>query len=162
VCVCPSDCQPSFQQSSRASSLVFWLPTCENDHYATLSHSCRAAWRDAALASQGTLPDPLFVSHSAVSLPKLKDFDWRIDFKTASNQSIKMAVPTCIIDMKVEEQPLSVDAMSPSRSVTFEVTRVCHCLCVSHTLTSLQDTLETVLDGLGKIRDQLASVAGSQ
>ena len=71
-------------------------------------------------------------------------------------------MPTCIIDLKarpsahttlspmdaqVAGQPTSVNQVASDKSVTFEVT---------------QDTLETVLDGLNKIRDQLASVAGAQ
>ena len=51
------------------------------------------------------------------------------------------------MDAQVAGQPTSVNQVASDKSVTFEVT---------------QDTLETVLDGLNKIRDQLASVAGAQ
>eukprot|EP00042_Codosiga_hollandica_P017468 m.48221 g.48221 ORF g.48221 m.48221 type:complete len:199 (+) comp47688_c0_seq2:66-662(+) len=82
--------------------------------------------------------------NSQISLPKLTDFDWRIDVKTASQESVRMGVPTCLIELKVETLPERVDEMASQRSVSFEVTR---------------DTLDTVLDGLFKIRDQLALVA---
>ena len=45
--------------------------------------------------------------------------------------------------LQVQASPTLVDVMAPTRSITFEMNR---------------ETLETMLDGLGKIRDQLASI----
>ena len=36
-----------------------------------------------------------------VSLPRLVDFDWRVDVKTASDSASRMAQPTCLVQMKV-------------------------------------------------------------
>ena len=36
-----------------------------------------------------------------VSLPRLIDFDWRVDVKTSSDSVMRMAVPTCLVQMKV-------------------------------------------------------------
>lgn len=38
---------------------------------------------------------------AAVSLPKLEDLEWRVDMKMASDSVSRMAVPTCILHMKV-------------------------------------------------------------
>lgn len=37
----------------------------------------------------------------SVSLPRLKDFDWRIDIKTASESCPQLSLPTCLIQMRV-------------------------------------------------------------
>ena len=36
-----------------------------------------------------------------VSLPRLVNFDWRVDVKTSSDSAARMAQPTCIVQMKV-------------------------------------------------------------
>ena len=41
------------------------------------------------------------VSVHAVSLPRLEGFDWRVDVKTSSDCAARMAVPTCLLEMKV-------------------------------------------------------------
>mmetsp|Transcript_108569 Transcript_108569/g.315791 ORF Transcript_108569/g.315791 Transcript_108569/m.315791 type:complete len:182 (+) Transcript_108569:85-630(+) len=63
-------------------------------------------WRDASVMSRP-------------ALPKLVEVDWRVDVKTASDQVLRMNVP------------------------------------------SVLEALSTMLDGLGKIRDQLSGVAGA-
>lgn len=81
---------------------------------------------------------------STVSLPRLVDLDWRVDIKTASDSISRMAVPTCLLQMKIQEDP-SVCGDGPSVSaVTMELSK---------------ETLDTMLDGLGRIRDQLSAVA---
>ena len=42
----------------------------------------------------------IFNSHP-VSLPRLLDFDWRVDVKIASDSVEGMAAPTCLVQMKV-------------------------------------------------------------
>ncbi|XP_043938600.1 COMM domain-containing protein 9 isoform X2 [Protopterus annectens] len=44
-------------------------------------------WRTEAQANQ-------------VSLPQMIDFDWRVDVKTASDNINRMAVPSCLLQMK--------------------------------------------------------------
>ncbi|XP_062317262.1 COMM domain-containing protein 9 isoform X1 [Osmerus eperlanus] len=85
-------------------------------------------WRNEALSNQ-------------ISLPHLVELDWRVDMKTASDSVSRMAVPTCLVHMKIEDSLGDGDTLS---SVTVELSR---------------ETLDTMLDGLGRIRDQLSVVA---
>lgn len=89
-----------------------------------------AEWRRGAAAAQ-------------VCPPKLVDFDWRVDMKTASNHLSRMAVPTVLVEMKVQEPPTTLGEMPDTRDVQFELTK---------------ESLATMLDGLSKIRDQLGSI----
>ncbi|KAL7857755.1 hypothetical protein AOLI_G00178570 [Acnodon oligacanthus] len=88
-------------------------------------------WRNESLANQ-------------ISLPQLVDMEWRVDMKTASDSVSRMAVPTCILHMKIQDSP-HVSGSSCDSSVTVELSK---------------ETLDTMLDGLGRIRDQLSAVAG--
>lgn len=91
----------------------------------------RSTWRTEAQANQ-------------ISLPRLVDLDWRVDIKTSSDNISRMAVPTCLLQMKIQEDP-SLCGEKPSISaVTMELSK---------------ETLDTMLDGLGRIRDQLSAVA---
>lgn len=89
---------------------------------------------------------PQWKHHAAdnlVFLPRLVDFDWRVDIKTSSDSLSRMSVPTCLVQLQIQ------DAVSKSGSIpTTE--------CVNVELS--QQTLDTMLDGLGRIRDQLSSV----
>ena len=40
------------------------------------------------------------ICYSVVSLPRLVDFDWRVDVKTASDSS-RVAVPSCVLQLQV-------------------------------------------------------------
>ncbi|XP_051578703.1 COMM domain-containing protein 9 [Myxocyprinus asiaticus] len=88
------------------------------------------SWRNEALSSQ-------------ISLPKLVDMEWRVDMKTSSDSLSRMAVPTCLLQMKLQDSPCINGSPSESR-VTVELSR---------------ETLDTMIDGLGRIRDQLTAVA---
>ncbi|XP_071398284.1 COMM domain-containing protein 9 [Centroberyx affinis] len=78
-----------------------------------------------------------------ISLPQLKELDWRVDMVTGSDSVSRMAVPTCLVQIKTEES-CATGSESVS-SVTVELSR---------------ESLDTILDGLGRIRDQLSVVAG--
>ena len=41
------------------------------------------------------------VLHSQVSLPRLQEFDWRLDLKSASDTMHRMSVPTVLVQLKV-------------------------------------------------------------
>lgn len=135
-------------------------------------------------------------SNSQLSLPKLKEFDWRIDIKSASDTSARLSMPTAIVQMKVRRRPvipnclndnacptffLHDDALYPGPSPMPRRGLTAGLLTPSPDAVQVEnfpksktdvaqtdeiafevnrDTLDTVLDGLGKIRDQLASVAG--
>ncbi|XP_055899390.1 COMM domain-containing protein 9-like [Biomphalaria glabrata] len=90
-----------------------------------------AKWKASAIANQ-------------VSLPKLLDFDWRVDMKTSSDSVARMSVPTCMLNLEIQEQPGKIQQTAGIENVSVELSK---------------ETLDTMLDGLGKIRDQLASVA---
>lgn len=87
----------------------------------------------------------LHATNNLVFMPRLVDFDWRIDVKTSSDSLSRMAVPTSFLQLQVQEPASEVGVVPPMSSTNLELSR---------------ETLETMLDGLGKIRDQLSSVAG--
>ncbi|NXO00241.1 COMD9 protein, partial [Rhinopomastus cyanomelas] len=89
-----------------------------------------SAWRSEAQASQ-------------ISLPRLVDLDWRVDIKTSSDSINRMAVPTCLLQLKIQEDA-ALCGSSPISDVTVELSK---------------ETLDTMLEGLGRIRDQLSAVA---
>eukprot|EP00300_Choanocystis_sp_HF-7_P032736 c4381_g1_i1.p2 GENE.c4381_g1_i1~~c4381_g1_i1.p2 ORF type:complete len:173 (+),score=50.53 c4381_g1_i1:291-809(+) len=80
---------------------------------------------------------------STISLPRLVDSSWRVDVKSASQDAYRMHAATCIVELTVQEEAELAGVMMGTRRVNFELNR---------------ETLETMLDGLGKIRDQLASI----
>ncbi|NXL48159.1 COMD9 protein, partial [Podilymbus podiceps] len=81
---------------------------------------------------------------SQVSLPQLVDMDWRVDIKTSSDSISRMAVPTCLLQLKIQEN-VALCGNSPVVSpLTMELSK---------------ETLDTMLEGLGRIRDQLSAVA---
>ena len=92
---------------------------------------------------------------SGPSLPRLQGFDWRVDVRSASDSVARMAVPSVIVQMDVQKQRMGKPTeddnngeqqqqQQQNRVVTFELNR---------------ETLETMLDGLIFVRDQLASIA---
>ncbi|CAC5388335.1 COMMD9 [Mytilus coruscus] len=85
-----------------------------------------------------------YAINNQVSLPRLVDFDWRVDVKTASDAISRMSVPTCILQMQVQENSDKVGQTADISNVNVELSK---------------ETLDTMLDGLSKIRDQLSSVA---
>ncbi|XP_026166653.1 COMM domain-containing protein 9 [Mastacembelus armatus] len=88
-------------------------------------------WRTEALSNQ-------------ITLPQLKELSWRVDLVTSSDSVSRMSVPTCLVQFKVEDPCPSAGGESVS-PVTVELSR---------------ESLDTILDGLGRIRDQLSVVAG--
>ncbi|XP_059191687.1 COMM domain-containing protein 9 [Centropristis striata] len=79
-----------------------------------------------------------------ISLPQLKELDWRVDMVTGSDSISRMSVPTCLVQLKMEDPCPTAGSESVS-AVTVELSR---------------ESLDTILDGLGRIRDQLSVVAG--
>lgn len=78
-----------------------------------------------------------------VSLPKLVDVDWRVDIQTASEFVNRMAVPSVLVGLQVQDQPTHRDIVPDVKHVVFEMNK---------------ETLQTMLDGLNRIRDQLSSI----
>ncbi|KAF7251701.1 COMM domain-containing protein 9, partial [Varanus komodoensis] len=90
-----------------------------------------SAWRNEAQASQ-------------ISLPRLVDMDWRVDIKTSSDTVSRMAVPTCLLQLKIQEDAALCGNDFTTSALTVELNK---------------QTLDTMLDGLGRIRDQLSVIA---
>jgi hypothetical protein len=88
-------------------------------------------WRDSANASR-------------VALPRLKDLSWDIHVikkaSSGSSSSTSVNVPVVRVNLTVEEQTLA--GIGPQGTeVNFELSR---------------EALATMLDGFGRIKDQLA------
>jgi len=81
------------------------------------------------------------VKGSQISLPTLEEFDWRVDIKSASDLIGQISVPTVLVAMKVND---SMNEKQPNEIVNFELSK---------------ESLSAMLEGLGKIRDQLNSVS---
>ena len=77
------------------------------------------------------------------SLPKLLEFDWRIDILSSSDSLQKMRVPSVLLKMSVQQQPKVVGEQPEPRVVTFELSR---------------EALNTMLEGLQFVRTQLAAI----
>ncbi|XP_077178311.1 COMM domain-containing protein 9 isoform X2 [Paroedura picta] len=90
-----------------------------------------SAWRNEVQASQ-------------ISLPRLIDMDWRVDIKTSSDSVSRMAVPTCLLQLKIQEAAALCGNDLTTSALTIELNK---------------QTVDTMLDGLGRIRDQLSAVA---
>lgn len=97
---------------------------------ATIVHAHLREWRQDAV-----------FSHPA--LPRLQEIDWRIDVKSASESITQMSVPTVLVELKVDDNTKNDEDEERARSVLFELNK---------------ETLQTMLSGLGTIREQLSSV----
>ncbi|XP_032081798.1 COMM domain-containing protein 9 isoform X1 [Thamnophis elegans] len=82
--------------------------------------------------------------HKHISLPRLVDMDWRVDIKTSSDNISKMAIPTCLLQLKIQEDAGLCGNDFATSALTVELNK---------------QTLDTMLDGLGRIRDQLSTIA---
>ncbi|KAK1887938.1 COMM domain containing protein 9 [Dissostichus eleginoides] len=71
------------------------------------------------------------------SVIRLKDLDWTVSMVTGSDSLSRMSVPTCLVQLQDPCQAVSTTTVELSRA-----------------------SLDTMLDGLGRIRDQLSVVAG--
>ncbi|NXG44781.1 COMD9 protein, partial [Psilopogon haemacephalus] len=90
-----------------------------------------SAWKNEAQESQ-------------ISLPRLVDMDWRVDIQTSSESISRMAVPTCLLQLKIQEDVALCGNSPVVSALTVELSK---------------ETLDTMLEGLGRIRDQLSAVA---
>ncbi|XP_026643658.1 COMM domain-containing protein 9 isoform X2 [Microtus ochrogaster] len=130
---------------TEVQSVLVW-PVCGRDTFLTVFENFHqnlknlltkivlehiSTWRTEAQANQ-------------ISLPRLVDLDWRVDIKTSSDSISRMAIPTCLLQMKIQEDPSLCGDKPCISAVTMELSK---------------ETLDTMLDGLGRIRDQLSAVA---
>jgi len=94
-------------------------------------------WREASLQSQ-------------VSLPRLRNIDWRIDIKSASNEMSRMSVPTVIVQLGVEQLPEKVGEKTKVRSIDFELSSEALAVMLE-SLDQIKSQLETVTDGFNRM-----------
>lgn len=85
----------------------------------------------------------LAVSDS-VSVPRLAEFDWRVDLKMASGKLARMSEPTCILHLKIHDPGVPENHEDRFQTLNVELSK---------------EKLDTMLHGLGRIRDQLSAVA---
>eukprot|EP00455_Lapot_gusevi_P013650 TRINITY_DN1669_c0_g1_i1.p1 TRINITY_DN1669_c0_g1~~TRINITY_DN1669_c0_g1_i1.p1 ORF type:complete len:197 (-),score=61.20 TRINITY_DN1669_c0_g1_i1:9-599(-) len=126
--------EPAADEEQEAARLVGLFPA--DFHPALRQLICKILAGRAALFRESAL-------NSLISPPSLMDFEWRVDVKTSSNLLSRMSVPTVFVSMKVQDVPTEVDSMPGTRDVNFELSK---------------QALQTMLDGLTKIRDQLSSI----
>jgi hypothetical protein len=93
-------------------------------------------WKENAITLQVSNP----------SLPRLQDLDWRIDLTNSSDQMHRMNLPSLIVQLKIKENPQSIHDEPKISNINFEMTK---------------SALDTVLEGLWQIRDQLSSLIPS-
>ncbi len=93
----------------------------------TISETKLNEWKEASMAG--------------LSLPKLLHHDWTIHKQSASSAVEQMNVPVVLVRLKVEGTPEKVGVIPPVKEVDFELSK---------------EALETMLDGMAKIRDQLS------
>uniref|UniRef100_A0A8B9DXN3 COMM domain containing 9 n=1 Tax=Anser cygnoides TaxID=8845 RepID=A0A8B9DXN3_ANSCY len=67
-----------------------------------------------------------------------------VDIKTSSDTINRMAVPTCLLQLKIQEDAALCGNSPVVSALTVELSK---------------ETLDTMLEGLGRIRDQLSAVA---
>ncbi|KAK2947153.1 putative COMM domain containing 9 [Blattamonas nauphoetae] len=79
---------------------------------------------------------------SQLSIPKFKTLDWNINLKTSHSGTTHSTVPTAMVKIEIE----NIADSQTNDHIEFEMGR---------------ETLQAMLDGLGKIRDQLQSVAAA-
>jgi COMM domain containing 9 len=87
-------------------------------------------WKDAAVSSR-------------VSLPRYLDVDWTLNIQKSSSEVTNLNIPSLLVELSIEPTPHSTEAPPSVEKVSFELSR---------------EALETVLDGLGRIRDQLGAM----
>lgn len=78
-----------------------------------------------------------------VALPRLQSAEWSVAVRSASSLVDRMAAPSLVVRLAVQPPPLRSGAVGQPADVVFELSR---------------DELDSMLAGLGKIRDQLAGI----
>jgi hypothetical protein len=87
-------------------------------------------WKDSSITNR-------------VSLPRYLDLDWTLTIQKSSSEIRNLNVPSLLLELSLEPTPETTEGPSSVEKVSFELSR---------------EALETVLDGLGRIRDQLGAM----
>lgn len=128
----------------RLGSMPFVISTV----HALASWAARSMGRSLSLRTAHSSAHSfcLLLWRHQISLPRLVETDWRVDVKTSSDRVARMSAPAVLVELTVQQPPERADIMPPTRHVAFEMNK---------------ETLDTMLDGLRRIRDQLASVTNA-
>eukprot|EP00003_Mantamonas_plastica_P024686 TRINITY_DN4647_c0_g1_i2.p3 TRINITY_DN4647_c0_g1~~TRINITY_DN4647_c0_g1_i2.p3 ORF type:complete len:106 (-),score=31.16 TRINITY_DN4647_c0_g1_i2:369-686(-) len=78
-----------------------------------------------------------------LSYPTMLDLNWRIDVMSSSNDIKSMAQPTALVELLLQKNAEKQGEMPGTQSVVLEMNK---------------DTLQTMIDGMGKIASQLSSI----
>ncbi|XP_053742258.1 COMM domain-containing protein 9 [Synchiropus splendidus] len=76
-----------------------------------------------------------------ISLPQLQQVDWSVSMVAGSDSIGRICAPTCLVKFQTNN---SLASEEPVTTMVVELSR---------------ESLDTILDGLGRIRDQLSAVA---
>ena len=79
-----------------------------------------------------------------VSLPRLMDHSWSVHQQSSSSSVNQMNVPSVLVRLKVQNQQSDTDNIPSIDNIDMELSK---------------ESLETMLEGFGKIRDQLSSLS---
>jgi len=80
---------------------------------------------------------------SRVSLPRLMDHSWAVNQQSASSSVASMNVPSVLVRLKVQGQPENTATIPEVSNLDMELSK---------------ESLDTMLEGFAKIRDQLAGL----
>ncbi|ETO09628.1 hypothetical protein RFI_27750 [Reticulomyxa filosa] len=80
------------------------------------------------------------VNTTVSTVPKLVDFEWRLDIKQSSNNVSYMSVPAVLVSMQVQEPEQRIGILAPTSQIQFELSK---------------ESLEVMLNGLNRIKDEL-------
>lgn len=83
------------------------------------------------------------LGNSRLSYPRLVEVDWDLHIKRASSSVRNMMVPTVVLSLQVEDQPRHVGVMPSTTNIPLELNA---------------GALDTVYEGLNKIKEQLNSM----
>ncbi len=83
------------------------------------------------------------VTTSVVSPAKLLDSEYRLELKASSSSVASMSIPSVVVSLAVQDAPKKSDTVGDIRTIEFEMSK---------------QNLETMVNGLEKIREQLAGM----
>lgn len=98
------------------------------------------------LVKYGPVQQQTAMNHM-ISLPKLVDLKWRVDLKSSAssknNASTATTIPCVMVQMTIDQTSSNIHQLQQPKVINFEMNR---------------ETLEVMLSGLSKIRDQLSGM----
>lgn len=78
-----------------------------------------------------------------VSLPNLIDIDWHVNMIKSSHAVKSIEIPSVVLQLDIADIPMHVNQLPMQKKIHVELNK---------------ESLDTMLEGLGKIRDQLSAM----